>query len=66
VRANSAGDENRVDTVAIGPGFIGALVGFNLQLHKHFAIFGELQLGGWFPKTGSFLIDFNVGPAITF
>ena len=64
VRANASG--NRIDTVAIGPVFGGGLFGFNYQLHKNFAIFGELQVGAWFPKSGSLLFDLNVGPAITF
>lgn len=64
VRAGASGD--RVDTVAIGPGFVGGSVGFNYQIHKHFALFGEFQVSGWFPDTGSVLFDLNVGPAITF
>lgn len=62
--SNSA--EDRIDVVRIGPVFIGALVGFNYQIHKNFALFGELGLGGWFPNQGSFLIDLTVGPAISF
>ena len=65
VRQNASG-ENRVDTVAIGPVFVGGIFGFNYQLSKHFALFGEVQVGGWFPKTGSLLFDLNVGPALTF
>lgn len=64
--AQNADASNRVDVVRIGPVFIGALVGFNYQLHKHFALFGELQVGGWLPNHSSLLIDLNVGPAITF
>jgi hypothetical protein len=57
---------NRIDVVRIGPVFFGALVGFNYQIAKHFALFGELQIGGWLPSQSSMLIDLNVGPAITF
>ncbi|PRQ02609.1 hypothetical protein ENSA5_21520 [Enhygromyxa salina] len=64
--AASADSSDRVDVVRIGPAFIGALVGFNYQIVKHFAVFGELGLGGWFPDQSSFLIDITVGPAITF
>jgi hypothetical protein len=66
VQTNSPANENRVDTVKIGPGFAGVLFGFNYQLHKHFALFGEANVGGWFPNTGSLLIDISAGPAITF
>lgn len=64
VSANAGG--NRIDTVKIGPGFVGALFGFNYQVHKNFALFGEIQAGGWFPATSSFMFDINLGPAITF
>jgi hypothetical protein len=57
---------NRVDTVKIGPGFVGAVFGFNYQIVKNFALYGELDLGGWFPDQGSMLIDLTVGPAISF
>ena len=63
--AQNSGD-TRIDTVRIGPGFLGALVGFNYQIHKNFGLFGEFQAGGWFPSTGSALFDLTVGPAITF
>lgn len=62
--ANSSGQ--RIDTVVIGPGFLGALVGFNLQFAKHFGLYGEFQAGGWFPNTGSALFDINIGPQVTF
>jgi hypothetical protein len=58
--------DSRIDTVRIGPVFIGALVGFNYQIVKNFGLFGELGLAGWFPNQGSFLIDITVGPSITF
>ncbi|PRQ00551.1 hypothetical protein [Enhygromyxa salina] len=61
--ANSA---NRVDVARIGPFFFGALVGFNYQIVKNFALFGELHIGGWLPNDSSMLIDITVGPAITF
>lgn len=57
---------NRIDTVRIGPGFVGATFGFNYQVVKNFAFFGELDVGGWFPNTGSLLFDLTVGPAISF
>jgi hypothetical protein len=63
--APNSGDD-RIDVVRIGPGFVGALVGFNYQIVKNFALFGELGIGGWFPNQGSMLIDLTVGPAITF
>ena len=50
----------------IGGGFIGATFGFNYQLVKNFALFAEVQVSVWFPKTSSFLIDLNLGPVITF
>lgn len=59
-------DDGRVDTVRIGGGMVGALFGFHYQVVKNFALFGELNLGVWFPRTTSFLIDLNIGPAITF
>ncbi len=64
--ASSADGASRLDEVRIGPVFIGGLVGFNYQLHKHFALFGELSIAGYFPTQGSMLIDFTLGPAITF
>jgi hypothetical protein len=66
VLTNSPSNEMRIDTVKIGPGFAGVLVGFNYQIHKNFALFGELDVGGWFPSTGSMLIDISAGPAVTF
>lgn len=62
----SSGLGNRIDTVKIGPGFVGAVFGFNYQIVKNFALYGELDLGGWFPDQGSMLIDLTVGPAISF
>jgi hypothetical protein len=66
VLTNSPSNEMRIDTVKIGPGFAGVLVGFNYQIHKNFALFGELDVGGWFPSIGSMLIDISAGPAVTF
>jgi hypothetical protein len=66
VQSNAPGSEMRIDTVKIGPGFAGLLVGFNYQIHKNFALYGELDVGGWFPNIGSMLIDISAGPAITF
>lgn len=64
--ATNADASNRIDVVRIGPVFLGGLVGFNYQLHKNFALFGEAQIGGYFPSQGSMLIDITLGPAISF
>jgi hypothetical protein len=65
--STSAGSaDSRIDVVRIGPFFIGALVGFNYQIHKNFALFGELGVAAWLPNQTSMLIDITVGPAITF
>ncbi|MGH1346995.1 MAG: hypothetical protein ACRBN8_35850 [Nannocystales bacterium] len=66
LRGSTAPDDERIDTVVIGPAMFGALLGFNYQLHKNFALFAELNVGGWMPSTTSVLFDLNVGPAITF
>ncbi len=66
VALNTSSNDIRIDTVKIGPGFIGGLVGFNYQIVKNFAIFAELDVGGWFPKTSSALFDLTLGPVITF
>lgn len=66
VRSSTQTNDERVDTVVIGPGMVGAIVGFNYQIVKNFAIFAELNIGGWFPQTTSVLFDINLGPAITF
>lgn len=66
VQANSPSDEFRIDTVKLGPAFIGALFGVHYQLHKNFGLFAEVDVGGWFPDIGSMLIDINAGPSITF
>lgn len=66
VQTNAPANEMRIDTVKIGPGFAGLLFGFNYQIHKNFALYGEVDVGGWFPDTGSLLIDLTAGPAITF
>lgn len=58
--------ESRIDTVKIGPGFVGGLFGFHYQIVKYFGVFAELNVGGWFPSTSSVLFDINVGPSITF
>lgn len=58
--------DSRIDVVRIGPVFLGALVGFNYQIVKHFALFGEIGVGGWFPGQSSMLIDISVGPSLTF
>jgi len=64
--ATQADTAQRIDTVRIGGGFIGATFGFNYQIVKNFALFAEAQVSVWFPKTSSFLIDLNLGPVITF
>lgn len=64
--ATNANKSPRIDTVRIGGGMLGAVFGFNYQVVKNFALFGELQVGVWFPKTTSLLIDLTLGPAITF
>lgn len=64
--STTANKANRVDVVRIGAGFVGALVGFNYQVVKNFALFGEVQVGAWFPNQTSMLFDFTVGPSITF
>src|SRR5690606_22815962 len=60
VRTNTKSSDERVDTVTIGPGFVGALFGFNYQLHKNFSLFAELGVGVWFPNTSSALIDLSL------
>ncbi len=64
--ATNADKSQRIDTVRIGGGFIGANFGFHYQIVKNFALFGEIQANVWFPKTTSFLLDFALGPVITF
>ncbi len=64
--ATTADKTQRVDTVRIGGGFVGANFGFHYQIVKNFALFGEIQANVWFPKTTSFLLDFAFGPVITF
>jgi hypothetical protein len=66
VRTSTPSSDERIDTVTIGPGFVGALFGFHYQLHKNFALFAELGVGVWFPNTSSALFDLSLGPAITF
>jgi hypothetical protein len=65
VVANAGGDR-RVDTVALGPWFVGALAGLHVQLVDHFALTTELRAGFWFPSTASLLVDISAGPAFTF
>ena len=66
VTADGIITDPRRDTVVLGPVFAGGLFGFNWQLHKNFALFAEVQAGGWFWQTSSVLFDFNLGPAVTF
>lgn len=65
VRASAAGDQ-RVDTLKLGPGFGGILVGLHYQIVNHFGFWAELQLGAWFPNTTTGLADITIGPSITF
>ncbi len=62
----TADKAQRIDTVRLGTVFIGATFGFHFQVAKHFALFAEIQPTVWFPKATSFLLDFNLGPVITF
>lgn len=64
--AAQAGKDARIDTVRIGGGLIGAVFGFHYQVVKNFGLFGEVNVGVWFPRTTSLLIDLNLGPVITF
>jgi hypothetical protein len=65
-KAQTANKDPRIDTVGIGKGFLGGAFGAHYQIVKNFAVFGELQVGGWFGGNSSLLFDLNVGPAITF
>lgn len=66
VSANTPATDTRIDTVRIGSGFIGGLVGVHYQIIKNFALFAELDVTIWFPKTTSALFDLTLGPVITF
>jgi hypothetical protein len=66
VRAATSTTDERVDTVVIGPGFVGAAFGFHYQVVKYFGLFAELDVGVWFPNTSSALFDLTVGPSLTF
>ncbi len=66
VRANGKKAENRIDTVLLGPGMIGGTFGFHYQIVKYFGLFGELDVGVWFPAPATVLFDLTVGPVITF
>jgi hypothetical protein len=66
VRQGASQDDLRIDTVRIGPGFVGGLFGVHYQIVKYFGIYAEADLGGWFPSTSSLLLDINAGPVITF
>lgn len=58
--------DRRFDTIRLGSAFAGVLFGFRYQPYKHFGVYGEVDIGAWFPDTASLLVDFNVGPSITF
>jgi hypothetical protein len=66
VRAATPTTDERIDTVVIGPGFIGAAFGFHYQVVKYFGLFAEVDVGVWFPNTSSALFDLTVGPSLTF
>jgi hypothetical protein len=66
VSANTPATDTRIDTVRLGPGFVGGLLGVHYQIVKNFALFAELDIGAWFPKTTSVLFDLTLGPVITF
>lgn len=66
VRAGTPTSDARIDTVAVGPAFAGLLFGAHYQIVKHFALFAEVNIGGWFPSVGSVVLDVNVGPSLTF
>jgi hypothetical protein len=66
VRASVPDGDRRIDTVRLGPLFAGVLLGLRYQPHEHFGLYGEIDVGGWFPGPVSPLIDINVGPSITF
>lgn len=66
VSANTPATDTRIDTVRIGPGFVGGLLGVHYQIVKNFALFAELDVGAWFPSTTSALFDLTLGPVITF
>ncbi len=65
VQTSSSSDQ-RVDTVRLGPLMVGGIVGFNFQVAKNFALFAELNIGGWFWDSSSLLFDVQLGPVITF
>ncbi len=66
VSANTPATDTRIDTVRLGPGFVGGLLGVHYQIVKNFALFAELDVGAWFPSTTSALFDLTLGPIITF
>lgn len=66
VRDQTSASERRVDTVRLGPGFVGALVGVHIDLARHLALWAELDVGVWFPHNPSVLFDLSVGPVLTF
>lgn len=66
IQASTSASDQRVDSVRIGPGFVGGLLGFHIQIVEHFGWYGEVDIGAWFPNTSSGLLDLNTGPSITF
>jgi hypothetical protein len=64
--AMNADKSQRIDSVRLGPIMVGGLFGFNYQIVKNFALFAELNVGGWFWDSSSLLFDIQFGPAITF
>lgn len=55
-----------VDTVRLGGWFVGGLVGFHYQAARRFALYAELGVSVWFPRTTSALVDLTLGPVLTF
>jgi len=66
VSSNTRATDTRIDTVKIGAGFVGGLVGVHYQVVRHFALFAELDAMVWFPNTTSALFDITLGPVLTF
>lgn len=66
VAQNTPDTDERVDTVAIGPGFIGATFGVQYQVIEHFGLWAEVDAGVWFPNASSGLFDLTLGPVLTF
>jgi hypothetical protein len=66
VRSNTPAGDQRIDTVKIGPGFVGAVGGVQYQVVDHFAVWGEITAGVYFPQGTTVLFDLTIGPVVTF